>query len=474
MTLAIPAPSLVLLIGPSGSGKSTFARAHFRPTEILSSDAFRGWVSDDENDQGATKDAFELLHAVAAKRLARGRLTVIDATNVQQEARRPLVELARAHHLLPVAIVLDLPERVCLERNRARPDRQLGPHVVQRQRQQLREGLRGLGREGFRSVHVLSSPEEVAAATVARHPLPVDKRGLHGPFDVVGDVHGCFDELRELLDRLGYGIVETGDKDGGVGYAVTPPVGRTAVFLGDLVDRGPKTPQALRLVMEMVAAGTALCLPGNHDDKLLRALIGRKVRIGRALAGSIAQIDAEPPMFRERVVAFLDGLVSHYVLDDGKLVVAHAGMKEAYQGRASGAVHDFALYGDTTGEKDELGLPVRRDWAAAYRGEAMVVYGHTPVAAPEWLNRTINIDTGCAFGGRLTALRYPEQELLSVPARHAYAVPARPFLPEPGAPQAAQPVRSAEQRNDKPLDLEDGVGKRTVETRLAGRVTPPL
>jgi protein phosphatase len=328
-----------------------------------------------------------------------------------------------------------------------------------------------LGREGFRHVHVLSSPEAVAAATVERQPLWVDKRRLHGPFDVVGDVHGCFDELRELLDRLGYGVAERQDEDAGTGYAVTPPAGRTAVFLGDLVDRGPKPPAVLRLVMGMVAAGTALCLPGNHDDKLLRALKGRKVRIAHGLAETLAQLAAEPAGFRERVGAFLDGLVSHYVLDDGNLVVAHAGMKEAYQGRASGAVRDFALFGDTTGETDELGLPVRRDWAAAYRGEAMVVYGHTPVAAPEWLNRTINVDTGCVFGGRLTALRYPERELVSVPAHRAYAEPARPFLPTPESPPVVEPTRSAQQRADDLLDLEDVVGKRGVETRLGGRVT---
>lgn len=159
--LTLPELCLVVLIGPSGCGKSTFGRTHFKPTEILSSDFCRGLISDDENNQDATGDAFDVLRYVAGKRLARGLLTVIDATNVQAEARRPLVELAREHDVLPVAIVLKLPEDVCHARNKARPDRTFGPHVVRNQSMQLRRSLRGLEREGFRYVHVLESPEAV-------------------------------------------------------------------------------------------------------------------------------------------------------------------------------------------------------------------------------------------------------------------------------------------------------------------------
>ena len=161
-------------------------------------------VADDENDQTVTNDAFEVLRFIAGKRLALGRLTVVDATNVQPEARKPLVELARQYHCLPVAIVLDVPERVCQERNARRADRDFGPHVVRNQKSQLRRSLRGLRREGFRHVFVLETPEEVEAATVERVPLWNDKRDEHGPFDIIGDVHGCCDELEELLGRLGY------------------------------------------------------------------------------------------------------------------------------------------------------------------------------------------------------------------------------------------------------------------------------
>jgi protein phosphatase len=460
MKLTVPELSLVVLVGASGSGKSTFVRKQFKPTEILSSDFCRGLVADDENDQAATPDAFAVLHFIAAKRLAAGKLTVVDATNVQVEARKPLLDLAREYHCLAVAIVLDLPEAVCRERNRERADRQFGPHVIRGHCQQLRRSLRGLQREGFRYVYTLSSPEAVEAAAIERQPLWNDLKREHGPFDLIGDVHGCYDELAALLARLGYEIVSPpADGDGGV---VRPPEGRKAVFLGDLVDRGPRIPDVLRLVIGMVESGAALCVPGNHDVKLLRKLRGKDVRITHGLAESLAQLEPEPPEFRERVIAFLDRLVSHYVLDDGRLVVAHAGMKEALQGRGSARVREFALYGETTGETDEFGLPVRYDWAAEYRGKAQVVYGHTPVPEPEWLNRTINIDTGCVFGGQLTALRYPERELVSVPAARVYSQPIKPFLPlEPGAVSL-----TAQQQHDDVLEIEDVLGKRLITTRL--------
>ena len=461
MKITVPELSLVVLIGPSGCGKSTFARLHFKPTEVLSSDYCRGLVSDDENDQASTKEAFEVLHFIARKRLAAGRLTVIDATNVQPESRKPLVALAREFHVMPIAMVFDFPEKLCHERNRKRPERDFGPHVVRNQAQQLRWSLRGLEREGFRGVHVFKSPENLEELQIERQPMWTNRRSEHGPFDIIGDVHGCFDELLELMTTLGYSIEKNGD-----GYQFGVPDRRKAIFLGDLVDRGPKIVAVLRLVMDMVDAGTTLCIPGNHDVKLLQKLRGKDVKIAHGLADSIAQLESESPEFKSKVVEFLDGLISHYVLDDGKLVVAHAGMKEEMQGRGSAAIRSFALFGETTGETDEFGLPVRYNWAADYRGKAMVVYGHTPVGEPQWLNRTINIDTGCVFGGKLTALRYPEKELVSVPAHRTYYEPAKPLAP-------AQPASALSQQHehDDVLDIDDVIGKRIIETRLHGNLT---
>src|SRR5271169_2091196 len=467
MKLTIPELAVVALVGPSGSGKASLARKHFRGTEILSSDFCRGLVSDDENSQAATNDAFEVLHFIASKRLAAGKLVVVDATNVQAEARKAIIALARQYHCIPVAIAFDLPEKLCHERNRDRPERTFGPHVVRQQSQQLRRSMRNLEREGFRRVHVLHSPEEVDAAEIELQPLWNNLKHEHGPFDIIGDVHGCFDELVDLLTQLGYSVEKQTDDQAPLGYKVKPPEGRKAVFLGDLVDRGPNIPQVLRLVMSMIEAGAALCVPGNHDIKLMRKLRGRDVQITHGLADSVEQLDRESPEFRTRVSDFMDELVSHYVLDDGKLVVAHAGMKEEMQGRGSGKVREFALYGETTGETDEFGLPVRYNWAAEYRGKAMVVYGHTPVPQPDWLNRTINIDTGCVFGGSLTALRYPEKEIVSITARVTYAQPVKPLVT---AVESAASLTS-QQVHDDLLDIDDVIGKRIVTTRLHHNVT---
>src|SRR5665213_2511170 len=409
MNLSIPELCLVIMIGPSGCGKSTFARKYFRATEVVSSDFCRGLVSDDENSMEATEDAFDVLKFVVGKRLARGLLTVIDATNVQPEARKPLVELAREHDVLPVAIVLKMPENVCHERNKGRPDRTFGPHVVRNQLMQLRRGLRGLDREGFRYVYVLHSLDEVEQVAIERQPLWNNRKSDRGPFDIIGDVHGCFDELAALLKQLGYAI-ETTPADAAQlpEYVVTPPTGRKAIFLGDLVDRGPKVVEVLRLVMSMVERGTALCVPGNHDVKLLRKLRGKNVQITHGLAETLAQLEGQPPEFLEQTARFIDKLVGHYV-----------------------------------------------------------VYGHTPVPDADWLNRTINIDTGCVFGGKLSALRWPEMEIISVPALRTYAESSRPFLP----PEQSAVALTAQQQHDDILDLADVTGKRIVTTRLHHSVT---
>ncbi|PWT76126.1 MAG: polynucleotide kinase-phosphatase, partial [Chloroflexi bacterium] len=452
--ITIPNLCLVVLIGASGSGKSTFASRHFKSTEVLNSDHYRGVVGDDESDQSVTQAAFSALHYVAGLRLQLGRLVVVDATNVKPQDRAALVRLAHEHDVLAVAIVLDIDERICIERNATRADRQFGAHVVHNHIQALRRGVRGLAREGFRYSYTLRNVDMVNAVEVVREPLWSDRRDLTGPFDIIGDVHGCYDELLQLLTDLGY----QEDPDAGL----RAPDSRCAIFLGDLVDRGPKIVEVTRLVMQMVPAGQALCVPGNHDIKLQRNLRGHQTKISHGLAQSLDQINGlleeDRAAWSKQYCDFVEKQVSHLVLDRGKLVVAHAGMKEAYQGRSSGRVRAFALFGDTTGETDEFGLPVRADWAADYRGRAAVIYGHTPVPDPIWLNNTINIDTGCVFGGSLTALRWPERELISVPARQVYAEPVRPLV--------AAPAGTNEQPPDTLLRIEDVLGKQIVSTRL--------
>jgi polynucleotide kinase-phosphatase len=462
--LELPALSLVVLIGPSGAGKSTFASRHFKPTEVLSSDFFRGLVRDDEAAQDATDDAFAALEFIARKRLAAGLLTVIDATNVTDEARQKWVALAREFHVVPVAIVFDVSVSQCVERNDGRPNRAHSVAYVRKQHGDMRRSLRGrpqasLRREGFRYVFAFETGEAIDAASFVRQPLWPDRRSDTGPFDIVGDVHGCADELHELLQELGYAA--------DAGGVPRHPEGRRVIFVGDLVDRGPKNLDVLRLVMRMHAAGAALCVPGNHDVKLLKWLQGAQVQHKHGFDRTVAEFDALPRDERASLTAecsrFLDDLVSHFVLDGGRLVVAHAGMTAPMAGRASAAVRQFALYGDTTGEVDEYGLPVRYPWAEDYRGDAVVVYGHTPVPAAEWLNKTICIDTGCVFGGELTALRWPEKELISVAAAREYFAPVRPLAP-------AASARSQQQQHDDVLDLADFTGKVVQTTRLLPHV----
>jgi diadenosine tetraphosphatase ApaH/serine/threonine PP2A family protein phosphatase len=393
--IVVPEQCLVLLVGIAGSGKSSFAARHFAETEVVSSDRCRALISDDETDQRATADAFALLRTIVAARLARGRLTVVDATNLDPESRAPLLALAREAHVQAVAIVLDPP---------------------------LRRGLGGLAAEGFAAVWTLRSAREAAAAVVTRRPLAPDRRGDTGPFDIVGDVHGCADELLALLTRLGYEVAP--DR-----RSARPPAGRKAIFLGDLVDRGPDGIAVLRLVMGMVAAGQALCVAGNHDATLLRALRDGELADSRSLAVTLERLAAEPAAFAAEVGRFLDGLPAHLVLDGGRLVVAHAGLPEALQGRVSAGVTAFALQGEAADEVVDRTQPAPRRWAQRYRGDAMVVYGHVPVAEPRWLHRTIGIDTGCVYGGRLTALRYPESALVSVPAAREYHPPRLPLAP---------------------------------------------
>lgn len=450
MRIEIPEFALVALIGATSSGKSTFAKKHFLPTEILSSDFFRGMVSDDENNQKVSKEAFDLLFYAANKRLDLMKTTVIDATNVQSAARKQIIDLAREQNVHSVAIVLNLPERELQARNASRPDRGYPEHVIRKHTSDLRRGLRNLKREGFRFVYILNSQQEIDDVEIVRTKMWNNRKDEHGPFDVIGDVHGCFDELVMLLRKLGY------EENAEAG--MLHPDGRKPVFLGDLCDRGPKNVEVLRLVMKMVKSGNALAVPGNHDVKLVKYLLGKNVQLTHGLDKTVEELEKQDEQFRDDVREFLDGLVSHYVLDDGKLVVSHAGLKQEYIGRGSMKVRDFCLYGEATGEIDEYGLPVRLNWASDYRGKATVVYGHIPQLEVQAVNGTYCIDTGCVFGGKLTSYRYPEREFVDVDALAQYYAPVKPL----------SPTRSA---IDDMLTVGDVQGRLYLNTELMPSIT---
>ncbi|MFO0320363.1 MAG: polynucleotide kinase-phosphatase, partial [Neisseriaceae bacterium] len=424
---------------------------HFRPTEVISSDYCRALVCDDESNQESTKDAFDLLHFMAAKRLFRGKLTVIDATNVQPESRKYLIELARKYHVVPVAIVFNIPTEICNKRNEKRPNRNFGARVVSKQNHLLNRYIKNLRKEGITNAHFLNSVEDVGSVIIERTLLWNNLKHEHGPFDIIGDVHGCFNELYQLLLKLGYEVKKS-DR-----YIVTHKEGRKVIFVGDLVDRGPNTPDVLRIVMDMVGSDIAFCVVGNHDDKLKRKLLGKNVKIAHGLEQSLLQLENESQEFKLKATEFLDKLVSHYVFDDGNLAVSHAGLKQEYIGRGSPQIRAFCMYGETTGEIDEFGLPVRYPWANDYRGNTKLVYGHTPVTKAEWVNNTIDIDTGCVFGGKLTALRYPEMELVEVKADKAYYA-------------SIKPLDYSDNIDNEILNIDDVTGKRIIKTELANNI----
>ena len=365
MTIEIPELCLVVLMGAAGAGKSTFAAARFKSTEVVSSDLCRALVADDEDDQAATPAAFEVLHLIASLRLRRRRLTVVDAVDARPRDRRPLLELAAERDCAAVAVVLGLPEELCVGRDRLRPGRTVGARVIAEQHAAVERSLPGLREEGFAAVHVLRTPEEVEAAKVRRIPLPVNRRWERGPFDVIGDVRGRLDALLGLLDRLGY-PVERGPA--GDPVVAAHPDARRAVFVGDLGGAA-----VARLVRDLVEGGVALAVRGDEDD---------------GLAGRLPGPDS----------AFLRGLPSHLVLAGGTLVVAHAGIRADMQGRDSPRVTAFCL-------RAEPG------WDAGYRGRAVVVHGHDSASCPRWVGRTAGVGVARA----LTALRFPERQFVTAP-----------------------------------------------------------
>lgn len=238
-------------------------------------------------------------------------------------------------------------------------------------------------------------------------------------FDIIGDIHGCYEELMELIERLGYELQQ--------GIPIHPE-GRQLVFVGDAMDRGPYSLKTLEFLFSIQDAGMLRYSPGNHCNKLYRYAKGNQVKIAHGLETTVAELDtlstADRQLFLQRYRDFYEALPLFQQLDGGQLIVAHAGiLEDMIHAPLSNRTRVFVLYGDITGETLPDGRPVRRDWTKRYHGKSVIVYGHTPVPRPRFTNNTVNIDTGCIFGGQLTALRYPEMDWTAVPSR-------QPFLPE--------------------------------------------
>lgn len=410
--ISLPATTLLVLCGSPGCGKSSFASKNFKDTMIVSSDHCRALVSDSETKMASSREAFKLFRYTIERRLSLNRFTVADSTAITRRARGELLRLARKYGFHVALLIFNIPTEICLERNSGRDRRVIRP-VIARMQRMLRHTMKVVHQEGFDSVHVLSEESLVDASTgieIRRHEVT-----LPGPFDIIGDVHGCLEELKQLLEKLGY------RKQFDYYYH---PGGRKAVFLGDITDRGPYSLKSFWLVKGMVDSGNALCVAGNHCRKLSRYLEGRNIKIGHGLEKTVAEIEDLPENerqnFREEFLQFYNDAPPYLILDGGRLVVSHGGIKEEMIGKASGRVKNFCLFGDATGEVTSNGLPVRRDWALEYGGKALVVYGHTPVPEAVFINNTIDIDQGCVMGGKLSALRYPEREVVQVKALHTY------------------------------------------------------
>lgn len=411
-TIVLPGPVLVVLCGISGSGKSSFARDNFSPTQIVSTDDCRAMLSDDASDQRISGRAFDLFHWIIAERLRLGRVTVADSTALTKRARAVLLKLARENGRPAVLLLFDTDVNDCVKRDELRVQ-PVGRPIIEAQHAKFRKALTDIQAEGWDEVITVQTGAGTKEAPHVRFGS-FDLRHERGPFDVIGDVHGCTDELLELVSLLGY----KSDEDG-----ISHPHGRKLIFLGDIADRGPKNAEAFSLVMNWVRSGNALYTPGNHCNKLMRYLQGRKVTQSNGLEMTVTQVEARErrePGFKSRLLDFISAAPIYLWLDGGSLVVAHGGIKAGMIGRDDRFVQTMCLYGDITGKANPDGTPVRLDWGAHYRGEAAVVYGHTPVARPEWRNNTINIDQGCVFGGYLTGLRWPEREVVQVKARAVY------------------------------------------------------
>lgn len=412
MTIRYPASALVLLVGPSGSGKSTFAARHFKPTQVIASDQCRAMIVDDAATQGVNEDAFALLGHWLELRLKHRRFTVVDSTALKPGDRANLTGLAQKHRVPCYALALDVPVEECIRRDGLRPDRTVGERVIRRHHATFENAKREIARDKTLAGYHILTPQEIETVAIER----ADSAANATRFDIIGDVHGCWPELCDLWERLGYAW----DKRG----LPIHPDGRIPVFVGDLADRGPDSPRVLRVACDLIAAGDALFVPGNHDDKLFRLLRGSNVQRRHGLDITEQQLNALPPGERAALVAdilaYLATQPPYLVLDEERLVVAHAGIREEMIGRTDGRVREFTLYGDVRGFEAN-GKPIRHDWASEYTGSALIVYGHTPQDTLQWVNNTINIDGGCVFGGFLAALRYPERELVTVPARATYA-----------------------------------------------------
>lgn len=405
--LAIPYSSLLILVGTAGAGKSTFAQKNFPRNMSVSTDECREILCGSRRNQKISEDAFDLFYFITEKRLKNSYPTIVDSTALYRKNRQRLREIADSYQFSTTLIFFDLSLEECLQNDQGRTF-SVGEEVIKRQFRSLQKAKEQLEEESYDHIVVLKSREEIDNLSIRLTDSLVERKDK-GPFDIIGDIHGCYEMLVSLLDKLGY---QKGE------FTYTHPQGRKIIFLGDICDRGEENVKVFDLVYSMWQHKVAYYVPGNHCDKLYRYLLGQDVKLLHGLDKTVYEYENLTKLAQEKFRENFQELFScspyYLIFDDGKLVVSHAGILGKWIGQVGKKIRSFCLYGSSTGKSDEKGFPMRLNWANGYKGDSYIVYGHTPVEKAVWQNRTINIDLGAVFGGKLCALRYPEKKTVTV------------------------------------------------------------
>ncbi|GGA88655.1 polynucleotide kinase-phosphatase [Ornithinibacillus halotolerans] len=450
MKITLPYAGIVLLIGPSNSGKSTFIQRlieenKIHASEVVSSDDFRVLVSDtdfidwkqrpkDEADnlydqyQIISREAFSMMDLLIEKRCKLNKLTFVDATHLHADDRKRYIEIARNNHVPIVAVAFDVNQETLLERDDLR-EKPRGKRRIRQQFQTFKREKRFIKKEGYMASFFISGTNDIEIIRRTNNPLELD---VANGIDVIGDIHGCYDEFIQLLEKLGY---EKNERD-----LYVHPEGRKILSLGDIMSRGPHSLKTIQFFLRHVQASLGFMIDSNHGWKIARWLDGRKVTLNHGdelVEEEFNKFEQEhgeekTKELKQEIKEFLFHAPSHYVLLKNGVptaVCTHAGIKDEFIGKQSHLVSDFCRYGDTDGV-DESGKPIRKDWTISHRTSQLIIWGHDPRPKPIITNNTINIDQGVVFGGELSAFRYPEKTFVSIKAKEDYSNDSRNPLKE--------------------------------------------
>ncbi|SDZ56251.1 polynucleotide kinase-phosphatase [Evansella caseinilytica] len=481
MRITLPHAGIVLLIGPSNSGKSHLVKHLISEnilsaSEAVSSDTYRVLVSDTEfinwrgkpqeeadsiydTYQAISREAFAILDATVEARCRLNKLTFVDATHLRPDDRKRYLDIARINHVPIIAVVLDIPLETLLQRDDQR-DSPRGKRRIKQQYQLFTKEKRLLKKEHFLATYFVKNTAELA---FERRSNPIERDIQHG-IDIIGDIHGCYDEMIQLLENLGY--VKNDEQ------LYLHPAGRKFVSIGDCMSRGSRSLDTMLFFTRHINNGLAYMIDSNHGWKIARWLDGKNVVLNHGdekVAEEFSEYERKhgagaAAALKQDIKTVLLKAPSHYVFTrngTAVLVCVHAGIKDKYIGKQSKRISDFCRYGDTDGF-DEQGKPIRKDWFLHHQTKACIVWGHDPKPQPLLINNTVNIDQGVVFGGKLTAFRYPEKEFVAVDAAMDYSGDAD-----------SNPLKELESKRLDPPNIAKFINGYTVLTEAAGDIHIP-